>query len=404
MKLGIIREGKTPPDKRVPLSPEQCKTVTEKWSHVKILVQRSLVRDITDQEYRNAGIEVVEDVSSCDILMGVKEVPYDDLIPEKRYFFFSHTYKEQPYNSKLLKRILDRKIQLIDYELLKKKNGARILGFGRYAGIVGTYNAFFAWGKKYGSFGLKRAIDCHDRAEAERELSKIVLPNNFKLIITGKGRVGKGSREVLDLIDIQEVTVHDFLNKEIGRPSYCHIDVEDYNKHPELEFDRDHFFANEEQYETNYYRFAQVADMYIACHYWAVNAPTFLTKEQIAREDFKLKVIADISCDILEPIASTIRASTIADPVYGYDRKTGEEMDFMDPSSLGVMAVDNLPCELSRDASIDFGNSLISNIFPFLFGEDPDRVIERACETDLNGNLMPDFEYLSGYVGEYSSG
>ncbi|NND76631.1 MAG: alanine dehydrogenase [Flavobacteriales bacterium] len=398
MKLGIIREGKDPPDKRVPLGPQHCVEVMQKWPHVEVVVQSSAVRDISDDEYREAGISIVEDVSDRDILMGVKEVPYDDLIPKKKYFFFSHTYKEQPYNAKLLKTILDKKIQLIDYELLKKKSGARLLGFGRYAGIVGTYNAFYAWGKKFGTFELKRAIDCHDREEAESELKKIVLPDNFKLIVTGKGRVGKGSREILELVDIEEVSVGEFLNISYSKPCYCHIDVEDYNKHPELEFDRDHFFANEEKYISDFYRFAKVADMYIACHYWANNAPQILTKEQIARDDFHLKVIADISCDIKEPIASTLRASTIAEPVYGYNKETGEEMDFMDPNSLGVMAVDNLPCELSRDASIDFGNNLISNVFPHLFGDDTERIIERASETDLNGELMPDFEYLTDYV------
>ncbi|MEM7161876.1 MAG: NAD(P)-dependent oxidoreductase [Bacteroidota bacterium] len=398
MKVGIIREGKNPPDKRVPLSPEQCNIVMEKWPHVEIIVQPSPIRDIEDQEYLDAGVNMQEDLSDCDILMGVKEVPYDDLIPNKKYFFFSHTYKEQPYNAKLLQTILEKKIQLIDYELLKKKSGARLLGFGRYAGIVGMYNALYAWGKKFNSFDLKRAIDCKDRKEAEAELKKVVLPSNFKAVLTGKGRVGKGAREIIELLNIKEVGVEDFLNENNSEACWCQIDVEDYNKHPELVFDRQHFFANEEAYESNFYRFAQKADMYVACHYWANNAPQILTKEQIARSDFNLKIIGDISCDIGEPIASTLRPSTIAEPLYGINKNSLTEVDFHIEDSLGIMAVDNLPCELSRDASIDFGENLISNIFPHLFGDDPDLVIERASETNLQGELMPAFKYLKDYV------
>ena len=398
MKLGIIREGKNPPDKRVPLSPEQCKTVMERWPNVEVIVQPSPIRDIGDEEYGNLGIQMREDLSDCDVLMGVKEVPIHDLIPNKKYFFFSHTYKKQPYNANLLRAILDKKIQLIDYELLKARNGARLLGFGRYAGIVGTYNAFYAWGKKTASFDLKRAIDCADRAEAEGELQKVSLPNDFKLIVTGKGRVGKGAKEIIDLLPLKEVDVETFLNQEVGEACYCHINVEDYNYHPQQEFNLQHFYSNESEYESSFYRFARVADMYIPCHYWSNKAPQILTAEQIARQDFNLKIIADISCDIGEPIASTIRPSTIAEPLYGIEKDSLKEVDFFEDDALGIMAVDNLPCELSKDASIDFGNNLIEHIFPLLFGEDPDRVIERASETDLEGNLMPDFAYLKDYV------
>ena len=398
MKLGVIREGKIPPDERVPLTPVHCKKVMEKWPHVEVVVQPSPIRDIKDEEYAAAGITIQEELGDCDILMGVKEVPLDQLIPNKKYFFFSHTYKEQPYNAKLLRAILDKKIQLIDYELLKKKNGSRIIGFGRYAGIVGAYNGLYAWGKKFDSYDLKRAYLCHDRNEAESNLTKVTLPQNFKLVVTGKGRVGMGAREILELIDIEEVGVDDFLNKDIGKPAFCHIDVEDYNIHPHLSFDRQHFFDHEEKYHSNFFRFAQVADMYFACHYWANNAPMILTEDQIARDDFNIKVIADISCDIKEPIASTLRASTISDPLYGYDKKLRSEVEFRKFDSLSVMAVDNLPCELARDASIDFGDNLIDHVFPHLFGDDSDGVIERASETDLNGELMPAFEYLGDYV------
>jgi len=147
-KIGIIREGKVPPDFRVPLTPAQCATIKEKYPYVDIVVQPSSIRCFSDSEYIANGIQVQEDLSDCDLIMGVKEVPVDALIPNKKFMFFSHTIKKQSYNKKLLQQILDKKIQLIDYEVLKNKVGKRLIGFGRYAGIVGCYNGFRAFGLK----------------------------------------------------------------------------------------------------------------------------------------------------------------------------------------------------------------------------------------------------------------
>jgi len=399
IRIGIIKEGKVPADKRVPFTPEHCTRIEAGHENVEVIIQSSEIRAIKDQEYIDAGLKVQDDISECDILLGVKEVPLDDLIPNKTYFFFSHTYKEQPYNAKLLKEILKKNIQLVDYELIKGINGARLIGFGRYAGIVGAYNGFRAWGEKNKTFILKPAHECHDRIEMEGQLSKIDLPSNFKMVMSGHGRVGKGAREIVKLLDIKEVSAEDFLTKKFDEPVYAHIDSDDYNDREDgSAFDRKHFYANPEMYVSAFYRFATEADMYLACHYWDADAPLILTKEDYRKEDFKIKLIADISCDILEPIASTLRPSTIADPFYGYDPTTGEEGEFYDAKTIGIMAVDNLPCELPRDASKDFGEVLITKVMPALLGEDPDRIIERASETNLQGELMPDFKYLTDYV------
>lgn len=399
--LGVIKETKTPPDKRVPLTPDQCVEVMKRWPNVEVIVERSDIRSYADAEYAARGIRLVDRATEADILMGVKEVKIDYLLPNKKYFFFSHTFKKQPYNRKLLQAVLEKKIQLIDYETLTDKNKNRIIGFGRYAGIVGCYNGFRAYGLKHKLFSIKPAHQCADRLEMENELKKIQLPAHFTVLITGHGRVGKGAREIVELIGIREVSPEDFLTTRFNEPVFAQLDASDYYaKADGSPFDVDAFHKNGAGHVSTFSRYLHVTDLYLPCHYWSSSSPVIITQADLQSSDRRTTVISDISCDIAGPIASTIRPSTIADPFYGYDPKTGEEADFMNPDSIGVVAVDNLPCELPKDASVDYGNDLINRVLPHLFGEDPDRIIERASETDLNGNLMPDFAYLTEYVSQ----
>lgn len=398
-KIGIIREGKTPPDKRVPLTPAQCKSLVDTYPNVEVYVQPSAIRDIPDSSYAAAGIPLRDDLSHCDILMGVKEVPVDMLIPSKTYFFFSHTYKKQPYNRHLLQAILCKKISLIDYELLTNEKGKRLIGFGRYAGVVGCYNGMLALGKKYAGFTLKPAHACADRSEVEQELKKVNLPESFKLVLTGKGRVAGGAIEILNLLNIKEISPVEFLSYRGKEPVYTQLGVTDYNRKKDgSDFTASEFYNHPERFESDFMRFAKEADMYIPCHYWDERAPYIFTREDARHDDFSIKIIADISCDIDGPVASTLRPSTIAEPLYGYDPISEEETDFMDPNGIGVMAVDNLPCELSKDASEDFGNELIKNIFPELLGKPHSEVIENARETTLEGTLTEKYSYLKDYV------
>lgn len=404
VKLGIIREGKVPPDKRVPLTPKQCKLVEMKFPHVKVLVQTSGVRAFKDEEYVAEGIEVVNDLSDCDIIMGVKEVNIEDLIPRKKFLFFSHTIKKQPYNRNLLRAILEKKIQLIDYEVLKSKENKRIIGFGRYAGIVGAYNGIRAYGEKTNLFHLKPANECAGRKEMEEELHKATFPDNMKLVLTGFGRVGYGAREIMDLLPFTEVSPEEFLTEKFDTPVFTHLEIEDYYRRKDGKpFVKAEFYSTPEFYESSFARYSEAADIYIACHFWSNKSPYILTAEDLRSDKNKIQVIADVSCDIQGPIASTLRASKIADPFYGYDPKTGQEVEWNQAGAITVMAVDNLPCELPKDASEDFGNELIKSVFPHLFGEDPDNIIGRGSETDLNGNLTPNFAYLNDYVNQVTA-
>ncbi len=398
IKLGIIREGKTPPDKRVPLTPEQCKHLVQEYPDLDIVVQPSNIRAFGDDEYKRAGLKMNEDLSDRDIIMGVKEVPEEMLIPEKTYVFFSHTYKKQPYNRALLQTILEKKIRLIDYEVLTNEKGGRLIGFGRYAGVVGCYNGLLATGKKLGLFDLKPAHLCEDRKEVEAELKKVKLPEGFKVVLTGKGRVSGGAVEILRCIDIAEISPEAYLSHNDKRPVFTVLGVEDYNaKSDGSDFSKSEFYEHPDRFDSNFMRFAKVSDLYVSCHYWDSKAPFIFTREDARSDDFNIKVVADISCDIDGPVASTLRPSTIADPLYGYNPKTEKETDFSDPAAIGVMAVDNLPCELPKDASEDFGEELIKHIIPELLKGNSD-VIYRATETNLEGELTEPYAYLKDFV------
>ena len=400
MKIGIIREGKVPPDQRVPLTPEQSAEVLVRFPYIELAVQPSDVRRITDAEYTEAGVQLQEDLSDCDVLFGVKEVPVDQLIPEKTYFFFSHTYKLQPYNAKLLRACIDKKVRLIDYELLKRPGGQRIIGFGRYAGIVGTYNAFRTYGAHHGTYDLPRAIDCADRKEMEGHLTKVSLAPTTKIALTGHGRVGNGAREILEAMRIREVHPVDYLREDFGEPVFTHLDLEDYNRRRgDGGFDFDEFCSDPIDYESTFMAFARSTDLFIAGHFWAEGSPFLFTREDVRDEDWRISVVADISCDIDGPVASTVEPSTIADPMYGYDPVKECRVPFRSPGSVGVMAVDNLPCELPRDASADFGATLVKHIIPLVVEGDAQGILEGASETNLAGKLTPAFAYLSEYAG-----
>ncbi len=398
LKIGIIREGKVPPDKRVALTPEQCKNLKSTYPQLDILVQPSPSRAFSDDDYRAAGLEVTEKIEECDMLMGIKEVPVNQLIPDKTYFFFSHTIKKQPHNRKLLQEMLRLNIRMVDYETLTHLSGYRILAFGRYAGIVGCYNAFRAYGEKYGSFQLKPAHQCFDRQEMENELKKVILPPDYKIVVTGSGRVGGGCLEILNRIGIRQVLPAELLEQDFNEPVFTVLHVSDYNTTTDgSAFDKQKFYADPSDFVPDFLKYARKADMYIPCHFWNTGAPQILTAADYRDPQFRIRIIADISCDIYEPIASTLRPSTIAEPFYGYDPVTGKEGDFYNPAHIGIMAIDNLPCELPRDASRDFGKILSEKIIPLLTGQDPDRIIERAtiCR---DKQLMPAFDYLEEYV------
>lgn len=398
MRIGLIKEGKIPLDKRVALTPSQALEVMEKYPEIKVVAQSSEIRCFSDDDYRQLGIDVVKDITDCDLILGVKEVPIKQLIPEKTFFFFSHTIKAQEYNRDLLRAILDKKIKLIDYETLTDLENNRIIAFGRWAGIVGAYNAIWTFGKRYNLFHLRRAHECFDLKDLQSEYSKVKLPP-IKIIITGGGRVAKGAMEVLYGIGLRKVTAFSILNERFNDPVFAQLNSRDYHtKSGGGEFNRHEFFSHPHLYEGDFKKFAQVADLLIASAYWKPESPVLFETKDVMSPDFRIRVIADITCDIEGSIPSTKRSSTIEDPIYDYNpSEDAIEKAITDEANLTVMAVDNLPCELPRDASKSFGNELIKNVLPHLLGEDNDKIISNATITE-KGRLTEKYEYLQDYV------
>ena len=397
MKFAVIQERKSPPDKRVVLDPISCQKFLSDFPSAELLIEASPIRAFTDAEYTNAGLEVVTDVSAADVLIGVKEVPIEALIANKSYFFFSHTIKKQPYNRELLRAILNKNITLYDHETLVNEHNHRLIGFGYYAGVVGAYNGIRALGLKLDIFDLPKASTLNGRAVLNAKLDQIKLPN-LKIILTGTGRVGQGAKEILDHLNIKEVSVDQFLNENFTEAVYVQLDVFDYcERVDETQLGKTDFFQHPEAYRSTFDRFTAVADLFIAGHFYGKGAPPFFTREQAKSDTFKLKVVADISCDIDGPVACTIRPSTIESPLYGYDPESEIEVDFKNTNAIAVMAVDNLPCELPKDASEGFGKIFVDKIMPSFFNADAYGILERSRMTE-NGQLTAAFSYLQAYV------
>ncbi|WP_016989873.1 NAD(P)-dependent oxidoreductase [Flavobacterium sp. ACAM 123] len=397
MKFGILKERKNPPDRRVVFSPGAVVQLKELYPDVLVKIESSDIRVFTDEQYTNVGIEISDDISDCDVLFGVKEVPVENLIADKSYVFFSHTIKKQPYNRQLLQAILEKNIDLYDHETIVDANNFRLIGFGRYAGIMGAYNTIRGFGLKDALFHLPKAETFSGKEELINHLQRLVFPP-LKIVITGVGKVAGGIKEVLDAMKIKEVSVEQYLIVKYEQPVYTQIDVLDYNKRiDEKVLDNDDFYQNPGDYISNFERFTKVSDIVITGHFHANNSPNILTNEMLQSKDCKIKVVGDISCDINGPIACTLRPTTIAEPFYGYLPSEHKEVDTFHPTAITIMAVDNLPCELPKDASEGFGEMFMEYVIPAFFNNDKDGVLARAKMTE-KGKLTPRFSYLQDYV------
>jgi len=397
MKFGIIKERKNPPDRRVVFAPDELVRLKDEHPEAQIVVESSTIRIFPDAEYTALGIEVAEDISDCDVFFGVKEVPVEALVPNKKYFFFSHTIKKQPHNRKLLQAILEKKIDLYDHETIVDSHFKRLIGFGRYAGIVGAYNGFRAFGIKFELFSIPKAETLSGKDALISKLKRQTLPP-IKIVLTGHGKVANGAKEILDGMKIKEVSILNYLTKIYSEPVYTQIDVLDYNKRKDgTAATKADFYKNPTHYTSDFERFTKVSDIFMAGHFYGNDAPIILTREMLQANDCKIKVVADISCDVAGPIACTIKASTIADPFFGYLPSENAEVPYTHPAAIVVMSVDNLPCELPKDASEGFGEMFMKHVIPAFFNGDKDGILERAKVTE-NGKLTQRFAYLQEYT------
>ncbi|OSZ79002.1 alanine dehydrogenase [Chitinophagaceae bacterium IBVUCB1] len=398
IRIGLIRERKSPTDTRVALTPQQCVQIMQKYEGLQIVVQPSPDRCIPDADYTAAGIPLQADLSDCDVLLGIKEVRVEDLIPDKTYFFFSHTKKKQPYNQKLMHALIEKRIRMIDYECLTHIDEQRILGFGYYAGVVGAHNGLLTYGKKFGLYHLPPAHSVGGFADLLRAYEQVKLPN-IKIVVTGSGKVASGIIEVMTHFDIESVEPEDYLTHQYDYPVYTHLKGGDlYARKDNDLFSRDDFHAHPEAYKCLFTKYIPQTDVLMNGIYWDADIARLFEKQDIQRNDWRVSVIADITCDVDGSVPINVGASTIVNPVYGIDRKTGEQTSPYQNTRniIDVMAVDNLPNELPRDASQYFGAHFEKFVLRELLNGNSD-IIRRAtiCE---GGKLTPDYEYLSDYA------
>jgi alanine dehydrogenase len=401
MLIGLIRERKNPPDTRVPFTPKQCVDVMNQYPEVRIIVESSPDRCYSDAEYLAEGIEIVTDMSACDVLLGVKEVPIDHLINGKTYFFFSHTKKLQAYNRPLMQAFIAKKIRMIDYECLTHTDGQRILGFGFFAGVVGAHNGILTFGKKHGLYNLPQAHEIKNYAELLAFYDHLKLPN-FKIAVTGSGKVTSGILEIMSHLDIQSIEPGDFISKEYNYPVYTHLKGGYLYQHKVTKsYNREEFHLHPEKYESLFQQYLPHTDLLLNGIYWDKKIPRLFEKTDVQNVDFRMSVVADITCDTDGSVPINVGSSTIADPVYGIDKRTLSKVaPFQDSSDvIDVMAVDNLPNELPRDASKYFGAHFEKYILePLLEGYDHD-IIKRATIC-AEGHLTEPYHYMKEYACE----
>jgi saccharopine dehydrogenase (NAD+, L-lysine forming) len=398
MRIGLIREGKSPPDTRVALTPKQCKDLLTEYRNLEIYIQPSKHRSISSSEYIKYGVRVREEINNCDVLMGIKEIPSSQLTNNKTYIFFSHTIKMQTYNKELLKQILMKKVELIDYECFTDENGDRLVGFGNWAGIVGAHNALWAWGRRHGTYTIERALNLRNYREVFEQYENVKFPA-IKIAVTGRGRVGGGVVEVMEEAGIKKISVEDYINKEFDEAVYVQLGSAELYKHKDTgAFDKEDFYANPQDYINNFERFIPHTDMMIHATYWDQRTDKLFTKPRMIEDDFKMKVIADITCDVNGAVSSTVQSTSFNKPVYGYDPKNDIIVEAFKDEYIDILAINDLPCELARDASNSFGNELMEHVMePLLKNKEYSPLIEKA-RIAIDGELTERYSYLQDFV------
>lgn len=398
MNIVIIRETKNPIDRRTPLTPEQLKQLQVSYPQHRFYIQSSSIRCFSDGEYKKAGVQVIDNISDCDILLGVKEVSISTIEPRKIYMFFSHTAKKQPFNQKLLQALSSKGATLIDYEYLLNEKKVRVVAFGFWAGLVGAYNGLRAYGLKYNIYDLLPPEKCKNIEELHLQLKKVSFEKPLRIVITGEGRVASGALSILQKVPLKQVNPLDFLRKSENLV-YTQIGPQHYTVHKNgIDFSFHDFVTNPHDYISSFEPYCKKSTIMLACHFWDNRSPHFFNKDDLVKNDFNLEIIADISCDLDGPIPTTIRASTLEEPFYGVSKQSGKEDQPFKEDVVTVMAVDNLPGAIPRESSKDFGENLTKHVLPFLFEDKYDERILNDATILRNGELTRKFGYLKGYL------
>ena len=402
LTIGLIREGKIPQDNRVALTPSQCKELQDQSEGLKIIAEPSEIRCFPDDEYRQYEVEVAEKTDQCDLLIGIKEIPVNHLVGEKTYMFFSHTVKMQAYNRNLLRTIIQKRIRLIDFELLTDDAGKRLIGFGFYAGVVGAHYAMLCYGRKSGNYHIEPAHVMEDYNALIKAYNGINF-KPFRIVIAGNGNVANGARDLLLKTGIKEVSPEEYLRHNFEDPVFTQLLSRHlYSTKDGRPFNKEYFKQRPQEHESLIHKYTSHTDVLINAVYWDTGIPRHFEVEDTAEDDFRIKVISDVSCDIRGSVPLTVKHSYKDSPFYGYDPEKQELTEPFLENTIDIMAIGNLPNELPKDASRDFGQIMKNVIIP-AYMEDPDQpMFERATITN-NRQLTTPFQYLDSFVKQSST-
>lgn len=430
MVIAIRREDKNIWEKRTPLTPNDVSELIKNLG-IKVLVQPSEIRIFSDDEYEKVGAVIKEDLSEADIIFGVKEVPPEKILPNKTYVIFAHVIKGQKHNMKMLKRLMDLKCNLIDYEKIVDEQEKRLIFFGKYAGYAGLIETFHAFGRKL----LKKGIDnpftylqqpyhYTNIEEAKNKLAEIGKIISEKGIdksyapltvgFAGYGNVSRGAQEFFDILPHYEISpdalIRDFnkIKNETKRLFKIVFKEEHTVKRKEGEFNLNEYYLYPGNYESIFHKYIPYLSILLNCIFWTSKYPRLVSKEYL-RKNFKdirkLEVIGDISCDINGAIEITYKATEPDQPCYTYNPVNDSYEDDIQKEGIAVMAVDNLPCEFALESSNEF-SSVLKNFIPQILSNHFNKSYSEInlpypIKTALilhNGELTPNYKYLENFL------
>jgi alpha-aminoadipic semialdehyde synthase len=433
--IGIRREDKSEWERRVPVTPQDAAELQD--NGMRVIVQSSPARAFTDNEFAEAGITVQEDLTTCPIILGIKEVPKELFGENKVYVFFAHVIKGQPYNMPMLQRMLDLGCTLVDYERVVDEKNRRLIFFGWHAGVAGMIDTLWALGQRLAwegvdnpFTGLRQTHTYHDLAEARAALGRVRekiktegLPEQILPLIVGVagyGNVSRGAQEMLDLLPIIEIEPDEIATIAAGtKASRNHIYkavFKEWNMvepiSPDVPFDLQDYYDHPEKYRGTFERYIPHLTVLANAIYWTERYPRLVTKAYLKalfdRETApRLKVVGDISCDVEGAIEFTVKSTEPGDPIYVYNPSTEQAIDGYKGPGVLVMAVDILPSELPREASTYF-SQILKPFIPALARCDFSAPFEECTLSPeikravivYQGQLTPEYQYLQDFLGQ----
>jgi alpha-aminoadipic semialdehyde synthase len=428
--LGIRREDKNKWERRVPIIPDHVKDLKEKHN-IQTIIQPSPIRIFSDDEFKKAGAQINEDLTECPVIFAVKEIPIDFFQENHTYVFFLHIIKGQEYNMPMLKKMMEMGCSLIDYEKITDEKNRRLVFFGHFAGLAGMIDTLWAFGQRVKWRGInsafseiKKTIE-YDNLDDAKEHIKLVgkkiqqegIPDFLAPLVigfAGYGNVSQGAQEILDCLPVKEISptqleaIQDnYSCNVIYKVVFKEEDIVEHVSNEEL-FNLQEYYENPHLYRGIFHRYLKRLTILMNCIYWDKRYPRLITKyllEEYFTGQMKLQVVGDISVDINGAIEFTEKTTTPDNPVYVYNPIRRDIIDGFAGTGVVVMAVDNLPCELPRESSKEFSDSLI-NFIPSIVKTDysknyhnldlPDE-IKKALILH-NGRLTPDYQYINKYL------